>query len=551
MLSFPCAFLAVLMMSVSAFGAGSMNYKNTVTVKPDGTCVTTTETLMPRKSVEQQVKMMEQMKKRGEFGVVEPDEDEGEGEPAEPKPPVTPEAPKIDDKPIADDELVKRAKEVYGQQHSYLSTYADIKTDSTIEVQGDQVRVITTTTYASIKDLLRYGQAAWSMLGFDEVRVEKDDKGNLRWTFGLSKQMARYRKNLSQQWKATGMKNDFTLVLPGKVLSSTFPNTKEKETSIAIDAQKQETLDALTKLYETGVTIVAEPGGLVVGETLDSKVLQRTAYRARQGDMGSDLPIVDAGPGFLAEPLAITITATHHFPEGTKYTGATEGFEMQNDGAMIQVKLFAPKGRTIRSVSDIRVVKAVDNKGRTLKPAGEEEDVYSSTFMDFSNQAQDSAQMQVRLQVPEPDTETIEEVAAEAVVVTVGKWKETTLTGLKADKDNKLDLSAVLPDAKLIITKLDQKNQRGTLAVRVEGPADVRRLDFQVKIPGSQHSSAHPMQQNEKTENNLTVRTLTLSYYGYDSRGQMSGAPPSLLVRFPEEIKRERVKFTLKALDLF
>ena len=78
-----------------------------------------------------------------------------------------------------------------------------------------------------------------------------------------------------------------------------------------------------------------------------------------------------------------------------------------------------------------------------------------------------------------------------------------------------------------------------------------RRLDFQVKAPGTEHSSSNVMQQNAKTSGNQTVRTLTVSYYAFGSRGEASATPVVLVVRLPEEIKRERVKFTMKSLDLF
>jgi hypothetical protein len=549
MIAFSYAALQIWMMSIASVGLTSAD-KHTVTVKPDGTCIVVSESVMPRKSVEQQIKMMEQWKKREALaGAIDTEDGLEANSDAPSKSPVPPDAPKIDDKPLSDEDLAKRGKEIYGQQYAALSNYADIKTDSKVEIQGDNVRIIADTTFRSLKDLLTYGQNAWSALGFDELRVEPDEKGNLIWTFAMSKNMARFRNTISQQWKAFGFKHEFKLELPGKILSSAFPNTKENETSILLDSQKPETTDALIKLYATNVVIVAQAGGLVLKEKLDSKLLQRTAYRPRGGDMADDLPIVDAGPGFLSEPVAITITSTYHFPEGKKYLGPIADYDVQTDGATIQVMLFAPKGRTIRSVSDLRVTKAVDDKGRALKTA--EEDENSIPYMDFSNQAQDSAQLQVRLQIPEADAQTIEQVMAEAVVMSVGKWKETTFTDLKADAAKKLDLSSILPDAKLTVTKLTRRQQQGTIMLEVEGPSSVKRLDFQIKTPGEQHSASNIQQQGSTTAQDRTIRKFTLNYYSFNPSGGTSDKPFVLVVRFPEEIKRERVKFALKGLDLF
>jgi hypothetical protein len=72
-----------------------------------------------------------------------------------------------------------------------------------------------------------------------------------------------------------------------------------------------------------------------------------------------------------------------------------------------------------------------------------------------------------------------------------------------------------------------------------------------MRVPGVRDASCHPSMDDCSTKGELTTRTLKLSYHVWTEEGEPNMAQASLVVRYPDEIRRERVKFTLEGLDLF
>ena len=79
-----------------------------------------------------------------------------------------------------------------------------------------------------------------------------------------------------------------------------------------IDSGKKESLETVAKLYGAPIVIVAEAGGLVLPKPLETRNLMRIAANRQQAE--PEIPITDAGPGFIAEALSLTINTLHRFP---------------------------------------------------------------------------------------------------------------------------------------------------------------------------------------------------------------------------------------------
>jgi len=351
--------------------------------------------------------------------------------------------------------------------------------------------------------------------------------------------MERYLKTSRSQLKLTGIKSELKLIVPGKVVSSSFPSTQTNATWLVLDAKDDASLDAVVKLNTAPVVITAEPGGYKLPQPLESKNLRRS--RGQLGGLGADLPVTDAGPGFVAEAQSVTTTTLRVFPGGENY------FENNpaNTGTVVSVKLFAPKGRTLKSISETRVIAAVDNKGRSLVPTEDE----STQFGGDANQ-DGPMRFYIRLPLPRPDAQSIENISAETVAVTAGSWKEMMLTNLAENATNALDLSSVLSDAKMFVTKFTMKRGQMNIQLRFEGPPTVYRLEVRAKILGNDQFNSYSSGRQSGRKNGVTTRTITLQGYGSFVEAP---APEAirLTVRFPEDVRRERVKFSLKALDLF
>jgi len=532
-------FAVSLILSVGILGpAFAGEERAMLTIKPDGSCLFALDITEPRIIAEQQVRVWERFQKANDNA----DEDA--------KPATTAEA-----KPFTDEQLaakIRQTLQLRAEQNGVEEDFTE-KLEK-LEIKTNTVRTVTTQTFATLEEMLKHGQSLWGRVGlnFENVKVEKDSSEHLRLTFIPGSFAQRYAKNMRQQWKLKGAANELKFVFPGKVLTSGFPHAEGNATWLTIDAQKPETLDAASKLYDAPIVITCELGGLQLDKSLESKILQRLA---RRPSGAPDLPITDAGPGFAAEPLAVTTTTLYFFPGGEKYLqqARAASFGGSQTGTVVSAKLFAPKGRTLQSVSGLRVVKATDDKGRTIAGTGEDDGDPGETviYHNAGSQSGNSTHISLRLQLPQPDAQSIDELSVEAIALTAGKWKELTLTNITNHSTNEVDLAPVLPGAKLLITKFTSKNRQLSLQARLTGPPAIRQLEIQTKPSGAQRTSSTAYEQSFNTRAGESTRKLQLQQYGFSEEDADSGAGPiSLLLRLPEDQRRERVRFVLKGLDL-
>lgn len=518
----------------AAFDGAAGEQSGTFIIRADGSCGYTGVNVQSRAAAEQQVRMMERYENASD------NSDENSPQPT----PAAGSKPEV--KPLTDEELVKKLESLR-ENGEYEAENPDVQFKVTIT--NGNVRTESTQSFASIHDMLAEGSALWEGTGiFESARFELDSNAQLRVTLTTPKETRQLAKTIRTAMKMSGYKVEFRLVLPGKVITSSFPETDGNATGFRVDGKKDESIDAMMKLYDAPVVITADAGGLKIPEPLDSKELQRTSQA--QGGMGSDLPITDAGSGFVAEAQTITTTMIHVFPDGENYF-ETQGENLgQQAGAVITAKFFAPKGRTLQSVSGARVLKAIDDQGRDVAPAENEND--EETSLNYSTDSgetrADSAPVQLSLQLPAPDAKAINEVDGEVIAITAGTWSEMSLTNLQENATNEIDLSAVLPGAKLVVKKMTSRIIQTTVMLEVKGPRAVQRLDFKAKIPGVDQMNSSVLERHFGTKAGVSTRALSIQTYRYGD--QQATGPMFIVVRCPQDLRRERVKFKLTALDL-
>jgi hypothetical protein len=500
------------------FGGGTET-SAMLTIDADGTSLLKTVTVEPRTTVEQQIWALARYEKMAEAG---------EGDATTAVLTATNEA-----KPFTDDELVKKISEQMDEraQNSGEKIRVELKTNAVI--------IVSTRSFSSPEEMVRESYSFWraGQLSVANMRLEMDTNNLLRLTLTPQPRMERYLKTLRSQWKLSGMKGQVKLVFPGKVVSSDFPATQTNTTWLTMDAKDDASLDAVAKLNTVPVVITAEPAGYKLAQPLESKNLRRARGQAGGGD---DLPVTDAGPGFVAEAQSVTTSTLRVFPGGESY------FENNpaDTGTVVRVKLFGPKGRTLKSISETRVIAAVDNKGRSVAS-----DENESTQFGGDADQDGPVQFDLRLQLPQPDAQAIEKISAEAVAVTAGDWKELTLTNLAENATNALDLSAVLPDAKIFVTKFAMKRGQMNMQLRLEGPPTVNRLEVRAKVAGNNQFNSYSSERQTGKKSGVTTRTIVLQGYGIADEAATPEAV-RLTVRYPEDVRRERVRFELKGLDL-
>jgi hypothetical protein len=482
------------------------------------------------------------------------------GEDEAPAQPVAQSKP--DQTPLTTEQLSAKVREM-SEKQSEASGEQELGKTEVLDATSNSVRVVVSRTFASLKELA--GQNLWSwgpsLLMAEDARFEIDSNQQFRVTFTPSKGMERYLKTAAKEWKSAKMKFQWKLMLPGRILSSDFPQTEQNATWLSLDGEKPESIEAVAKLLGKPLVITAEPGGLKLEGPLEAGKLVRTA-RGRSGNE-PDVPIVDAGPGFVAEPVSVTLSTVYYFPEGEKQAKEAgplaSMFGSEFPGAVVSAKLFPPKGRIIRSVTGMRVKQAKDNQGRLIPPpAGTtEESADNSTFSEFHSGSDDpqravAAHVDLHLGLPAPDAQTIDELQAEAIVLTIGSWKDLTLTNVQADAKKEIDLGELVPGAKVVLKKVKAKNMQTTVDARLEGPAAVNQIEVKIKLTG-QNSSSNMSERQSVTAGGKTTRNITVSGYDFEMArmGQSkSNAPVTLLIRYPQDVKRERVQFKLTALDL-
>jgi hypothetical protein len=468
----------------------------------------------------------------------------------------------LDPKQLTTEELTAKVRAFYEKRPGFGDDEDSSMKLGTVEISTNSVRIATTSSYASLKELLSQNVYIWgpNALMFDDGRFEIDTNRNLRMTFNASPGASRFAKNMARSWKASRTKFEWKLVLPGKILASGLPITEGNSTAILIDAEKPDSMDAAIKLIGSPLVITAELAGLKLDEPLESK--KRGGGARGKSKSVPDMPITDAAAGFVAEPVSVTLSSIHYFPEGEKYfkdRSESAMLGMSPTGTTISAKLFPPKGREIRSVTELRVKAAKDDQGRAIADSAAEESPpenyseYMRFNADDSNANAKAAHVDLRLALPAPDAKTIEEIQAEAIAFTIGGWKDLVLTNIQADAKTEIDLAEILPGAKLTIKKVTGQAQQKMVEATLSGPAAVNLVDIKLKL-NTTRGSTHMNEMRNTTTGGKTSRNVMVQGYEFDSSGgggsESKKTPVNLIVRFPQDMKRERVQFKLTALDL-
>ena len=228
-------------------------------------------------------------------------------------------------------------------------------------------------------------------------------------------------------------------------------------------------------------------------------------------------------------------------------------------GCVIQARLYAPEGRTVSELGAVRVARAVDDQGRPIKPKrGQSQGNVPVRFPRYDGEEPGTqTDFAIRLELPPRDAITIEELEGEAIVTTFGKWKEHRIDKIQADKEKEIDVSDVLPGATVAIRSVKARvdedgNLSGTVSLKATGPEELQHVEFRVEAPGVESLRSNEMRSSSTSRAGKRTRTITIQVYAYGEELEPNQEVPlTLVVRQPDDIKRERVKFTLEAVDLF
>lgn len=536
--------------SIMAGGyAGAIKETTVIVFRADGSVILTNDTLQGRKSIEQTVRMYDAYANRADL-----DDDESLARPMRPT---------INTNAMTDQELSEKIRKMASETSLAARIGNEPKVDL-VDVTTNTVRVVSTIMFTNVHDFV--ARSMWLLaqtslpIGNFEVVTTNNQ---LRVTLSPNEAAKRYSKMIAEQWNSMGT-NEVRLVFPGKVLTSGLGPVEGNATWLSFGGSSSNgSVQAAFKLMEKPVMITAEPGGLKIDQALSSKALQRTVRFGGGDDEDADdgVPVTDAGPGFIVEALSVTTSTSYLFPEGEKLMTAARRYSSQEPGVKVQAKLFAPKERTILKVTDLRVIKAVDDKGRDITAAKKsddddrESDMEQYTSFSSSGSAKGATVIYVQVPLPARDAQSIAEVNAEAVATTVGKWNEIAVTNSNPNATNEFDLGSILPGAKLVVRKVRTRASQVTIDADLKGSKEVHRIEVKYRSqPGGQdedYDNSSMYARKVSTAGGVTTRSLQISHYGFGDEAPRKDAPAVLLVRYPTDLKRERVKLKLENLDLF
>lgn len=517
-------FLIALALWAGMAFQGCMERNVTLTIDKTGTCEMVTEIVMPRDTMVHYLR----------YGS------------------------KRDQKPATDEALADAVQALFGERERLFQLHGAEVTS--VQVQKDTVRVVVNNVYDTLDEMVGSAGTVLAGSGFGKIVLDTDEKGNLRIAFSCPKDSLPYAKAVAKRVQQSLFRGTFKIVMPGKVLTSALPNTKDNATWIVVEPKKPEDLDALAKLFESSVVVTSEMGGLVLDVSLDSET--QPSYNEKQ--TLPELPITDAGPGFEVEALRTKVTTVYPFPGVDKYLKA-EALPSREEGLVIDAQLVAPRGRLALSVGRPRVIKALDDKRRPVPlQAGQRADP-DGRYPDGLAEPHETASFQLLLKPPQPDAMAVEELTGEVEATTFCGWKEHVVADAKADPKNEIDLSDVLPGAKMVITKASDARRaelgaaHGEFTIEVTGSPMVRYLNFEVRMTAARRIHRGVSSTDLRKRKGQTVLTLSLNYFeerwseraGAEDKERATESKPALVVRYPQDLRRERVKFTLHALDLF
>jgi hypothetical protein len=297
---------------------------------------------------------------------------------------------------------------------------------------------------------------------------------------------------------------------------------------------------------------VAKPG-----PTITVPILLEHLSPAEPKAESTKPPQIGTTPGFVAEPVSVTVSSVNFFPAGQSFLKDRSEASLLGPmitGTVISAKLFPPKDRVLQRVTEVRVTSAKDDRGRSiplLTGAGTQR--ASTPANSDDSEPGSPLPVELRLGVPADDAKAIEDVTAEATIFSIGGWKEMSLTNVLADPKTPIDLSQILPGTKLVIKRVGRGRRERTIEANLDGPAAIEQLVLKIKPTGSGPAqSSFRGWRPRRGQNPQTVMTRGILVRSLEP--QMSeearNSPLTLLIRLPQDVKQGQIGFKLKPFGL-
>ncbi len=547
MRSFHCRFALVGLLMLAALTGCFREMHVTTTLKPDGSVRADYDVVMGRDDLVQMLEARRQME--AQIGLGDDDEPAADAAAADKKPAGDGDA---------DKQLEAELRQMLSDRSGMSMMGMEYVVDK-IEVKPETVRIM---VHVDFEDLESWVSKSGRNSGIgDRLVVDKTDEGKLRVAMpGRSDLPPQAMQMMKAELQKTELKMSWKLRMPGKVISATGAQAKDDEASVSFDLteNKDEAIAAMIDLQTKGITVVSEPGQLSLeGLPLDSAKL--APPMVMPGAVGADVPVTEAQQQYVVEPMVVTTTSVRWYPEGRKLLGADDedsySYEYsQTSACEVRARLHAPQGTSILAIANPTITSAVDDKGRPIPALHEQGQNISFGVSDEEN---DHGDFDLDLKLPPADAQAIERLEGTVIVTSCTGWKELAVTHEASDGKKEVDLSPLIEGAKMVIGKSKHSIKRQQRATQAEGGFEVvitgagaaQGLDFDVRIDGIERVNAYDSS-TSRSGGTIKRQIRYNAFHHSENDGQVIGKP-TLVVRMPQNLKRENVKFTLEAMDLF
>lgn len=374
--------------------------------------------------------------------------------------------------------------------------------------------------------------------------------------------MEQWIRRYAQMFSSMQIKFSLTVQMPGKIISSNLETNAENTSSLSISSWDKDSIALFHQLLNKGIRVVSETGGLTLPDTpLNSDELLHRAWDEQQTELEQFLPpITDAQPGYLPVALNSQTIRTKHFREAINiFSDKIVSHLPQKETTEIRGRLFLPKNRILHSTGELLLISAKDDHGRDIQvPEQATGENSPATFVgDYNNSTTDVGycNFTIQLVAPPKDCRAIEDIRLEGVVTTFSGWEKQEISNLAVKQGQPIDLSSLLPGTRLIIQEMKVQSVRegnliGTVELELSGPPEIARLSYLIGQEKGTHLYTEEIERKSNTVDGVMTQKTTLQYQR-ESSSENDRDNILLIVRFPRDMKREKVVLELHDLDLY
>ena len=449
-----------------------------------------------------------------------------------------------DEQKKKDQNLAEMFKAQFSEQDTLMQN-PEIQNNLTVDVTSTTIHKVLISTFPNLNLLVQ--NMPISMHTGHRMKLERDENGKFRLTLQsrLDQQemdlLTILRVELGRNKTAFSLK----IVMPGKVLSSTLPINTDNVTECTANASKEDDLNAIMKLFKESIVVVSEPSQLKM-DRFPLELGKRNIFM-NEDQADQDVPLAAGIVAYRAVAKMVVMHQTHYFP-GAEEVLDKGMYYVEPTGCTLTLTLQAPQGRNLLKSLNVALIRALDDKNRELKLNDENSDE-SSSQCDYGDGPRQTLDIPLVLVLPQSDVRTLVSVEGEAEILTFSKWNEHVIADPKPG-ETVIDLGDILSGAKLVILPL-AKNARQTDAhqimfkTKITGPKEIQRLHFVLKA-GQNQAIQYMGQDIAKPDGQQFVRNSMVQSWTSEQNASLK-----LVVRYPDDLKREKVKFKVEDVDLY